>query len=90
MNVAEYIRNREKAKNKPETDRQSPLRGGVFDRYSGYSEEQLLGELFRLGSLSSGNVSARDLDGFFNRARPFLTPEQAAKMADLIRQLKNS
>ena len=53
------------------------------------SEEQLMQELFRVGKVSSGNVSAKELDAFYNSVKGFLTPEQSAKMRALILQLKN-
>ena len=82
MDVADYIRRQNEKKNETPAD--------ALDRYKNYSEEELMQELFRLGSLSTGKVSAKELDDFFNRVSPFLTPEQRNKMKDLILRLKNS
>ena len=78
MDVGEYIRNKQRQKQTAST----------ADRYAGMSEEQLMQELFRVGRVSSGNVSAKDLDDFYARVKGFLTPEQSAKMRSLILQLK--
>lgn len=88
MNVADYIR-RQNEKSKREADApKSPEE--ALNKYSSYSEEQLMSELFRLGSLSSGRISAEELDAFYNNVQAYLTPEQAARMKELITQLKNS
>ncbi len=90
MNVADYIRKQNaKHQNKVEDDApKSPEE--ALNKYSNYSEEQLLSELFRLGSLSSGRISAEELDSFYAKVQAYLTPEQAARMKELITQLKNS
>lgn len=62
----------------------------AYNKYSKMNEEQLMQELFKVGSVSSGNVSPQALDTFFNNVRSRLTPEQAARMSDLIAQLKRS
>ncbi len=91
MNISDYIR-----KKNAETERAANDVGNAndvkeaLDKYSTYSEEQLMSELFRLGSLSEGKISAKELDDFYLKASPFLTPEQSARMKDLITQLKNS
>ena len=77
MDVGEYIRNKNKAKQNNKSD---------INRYSSMSEEQLIQELFRAANES--NVSNDELDDFFNRAGPFLTAEQREKMKNLIMQLK--
>lgn len=84
MNIADYIR-----KKNAETESAANVKE-TLDKYSTYSEEQLMSELFRLGSLSEGKISAKELDDFYEKASPFLTPEQSARMKDLITQLKNS
>lgn len=93
MNVADYIRNKnketEKKQAKPNEDTpKSPQE--ALNKYSHYSEEQLMSELFRLGSLSNGRISAKELDDFYANVRSFLTPEQSERMRELITQLKNS
>lgn len=86
MNIAEYIRNKNK-ENEQETPR-TPEE--ALNKYSNYSEEQLMSELFRLGSLSNGKISAQELDTFYDNVSAYLTPEQSARMRELITQLKNS
>lgn len=85
MDVADYIRRQNE---RVEATKVSPA--DALDKYKNYSEEQLMSELFRLGSLSTGRISAQELDDFFAKVSPYLTPEQRAKMKDLIIQLKNS
>lgn len=88
MNIADYIRNKEKENQRRADDPQSPQE--ALNKYSGYSEEQLMSELFRLGSLSNGRISASELDAFYSNVKGYLTPEQSARMKELITQLKNS
>lgn len=83
MNIHDYIRSQKKKESKKTV-------GEALNEYSSYSEEQLMAELFKKGSLSNGNVSAEELDEFYAKASPFLTREQAEKMRSLILQLKNS
>ena len=104
MDVAEYIRRKQKQQNKqnnqqnnnnkqPEInfDKQNNTNPQeAYNKYSKMNEEQLMQELFKVGSVSSGNVSAQALDSFYNKIRSRLTPEQAARMSDLIAQLKRS
>ncbi len=85
MNIHNFIRSQKKKKTVETEDFNEAL-----NKYSGLSEEQLTAELFKKGSLSNGNVSAEELDAFYNNALPFLTKEQAEKMRSLITQLKNS
>ena len=77
MDVGEYIRNKNKTQNNTGMD---------FGRYSSMGEEQLVQELFRTANES--NVTNEELDGFFERAKPYLTAEQREKMKNLIMQLK--
>ena len=89
MDVGEYIRRKQKAKEtEPKAERTEITPEEAVRRYGGMSEEQLMQELFRVGTVSGGNVTASEYDAFFERVRPFLTPEQAAKMKSLILQLK--
>ena len=85
MNIHSFIRSQKKKKTVENENFNEAL-----NKYSGLSEEQLTAELFKKGSLSNGNVSAEELDAFYNNALPFLTKEQAEKMRSLITQLKNS
>jgi len=82
VDIHNFIRTRKTKK--PQTVEEA------YNEYSGYTEEQLMAELFNKGSLSKGTVSAEELDEFYAKALPFLTNEQAEKMRNLIIQLKNS
>ncbi len=74
MDVGEYIRNKErKQKNN-------------IDHYTSMNEEQLMQELFRTANASG--VTNNELDDFFKKVSPYLTPEQKEKMKNLIMQLK--
>lgn len=88
MNIADYIRAKDREINEQSEAPKSPEE--ALNKYSSYSEEQLMSELFRLGSLSSGKISAAELDSFFANVQGYLSPEQLARMKDLITQLKNS
>lgn len=88
MDVGAYIRNKQKEKKKAETTAQPKNLNDAVEKYSAMNEEQLMQELFRVGKVSSGNVSAEELDAFYANVKGFLTPEQAAKMRSLILQLK--
>jgi hypothetical protein len=104
MDVGQYIRNKQKKQNGRQDgvgQNGGGQDGGGQDgrkinmspedavkKYSAMSEEQLMQELFKVGSVSSGNVSASELDSFYDRVKGFITPEQAAKMKSLIMQLK--
>ena len=86
MDVGEYIR---KKQQKAETKKTENVNvNDAINYYSAMSEEQLMQELFKVGRVSSGNVSPKELDGFYNSVRAFLSPEQAEKMKTLIMQLK--
>lgn len=91
MNISDYIRKKNAETESAANDvKNANDVKEALDKYSTYSEEQLMSELFRLGSLSEGKISAKELDDFYEKASPFLTPEQSARMKDLITQLKNS
>lgn len=62
----------------------------AFGKYSKMNEEQLMQELFKAGSVSSGKISPEALDNFYKSISARLSPEQAARMKDLISQLKRS
>lgn len=95
MDVGEYMRRKQReseraehSKKEREKVRSDMSATEAIDKYSSMSEEQLMQELFRVGSVSSGNVSADELDGFYGKVKAFLTPEQSARMKELISQLK--
>ncbi len=77
MDVGEYIRNKEKSREQ---------KGDNMQKYMSMSEEQLMQELFR--TANSSDVKNEELDDFYKKASPFLTPEQKEKMKNLILQLK--
>ncbi len=87
MNIADYIRNKNKQNQNMKVDTQVDVNQAI-NKYGAMSEEELMRELFRVGSVSSGNVSSAELDGFYEQVKNFLTPEQSEKMRNLIIQLK--
>lgn len=87
MNIADYIRNKNKQNQNMKVDTQIDVNQAI-NKYGAMSEEELMRELFRVGSVSSGNVSSAELDGFYKQVKNFLTPEQSEKMRNLIIQLK--
>lgn len=87
MNIADYIRNKNKQSQNMKVDTQVDVNQAI-NKYGAMSEEELMRELFRVGSVSSGNVSSAELDGFYEQVKNFLTPEQSEKMRNLIIQLK--
>ena len=87
MDVGEYIRKKQQRMENQASVKNENINDAI-NHYSGMSEEQLMQELFKVGRVSSGNVSAKELDGFYNNVRSFLSPEQAEKMKALIMQLK--
>lgn len=78
MNIKDYI----KKKKKPQTAEEA------FNTYSKMSEEDLMQELFNVGSCSKGQTSPEQLDEFYKKVESFLTAEQKEKMRTLIMQLK--
>jgi hypothetical protein len=62
----------------------------AIGKYSNMSEGDLMQELFREGSVSSGKISAQELDNFYNSASGYFSEEQRNKMRVLIEQLKRS
>lgn len=89
MDIVEYIKKKNSEKSKPH-DQEPKTPQEALNRYAGYSEEQLMRELFRYGSLSSGRISAQELDDFFTKVSPYLSAEQRERMKELIIGLKNS
>ena len=86
MDVGEYIRKKQQKSESKQKENNNI--NETINRYSAMSEEQLMQELFKVGRVSSGNVSAKELDGFYNSVKAFLSAEQAEKMKTLIMQLK--
>jgi len=83
MNLQRFIeRNQKPVIPPPSASNEST--SDAFERYSRLDEPQLMQELFRVGN----HVSPAELDAFYSNVSAYLTPEQAAKMRDLIRQLK--
>ena len=77
MDVGEYIRRKEqRSSDNPKS----------FEQYASMGEEQLMQELFQTANAS--NISNEELDDFYKKASPYLTPEQREKMKNLIMQLK--
>ena len=89
MNIADYIRNKNKQNQNMKVDTQIDVNQAI-NKYGAMSEEELMRELFRVGSVSSGNVSSAELDGFYEQVKNFLTPEQSEKMRNLIIQFKKT
>lgn len=90
MDVGEYIRRKQRERENASSDERVEMTAEeAIGKYGSMSEEQLLQELFRVGTVSGGNVTASEYDDFYRRVQPFLTPEQSAKMKSLIMQLKS-
>lgn len=94
MNVADYIRKKQQAQNNANNNQnnQNPNMSpqDALNKYSNMSEGDLMQELFREGSVSSGKISGQELDNFYNSASGYLNEEQRNKMRMLIEQLKRS
>lgn len=88
MNVADYIR--KKQRNNAQNSSQNTNPQDAINKFSQMSEGDLMQELFKEGSVSSGKVSPQELDNFYNNASGYLNSEQLAKMKMLIEQLKRS
>ena len=89
MDIVDYI----KKKNTEKTDKKDSAPKTpqeALKKYAGYTEEQMMRELFRYGSLSTGRISAQELDDFFAKVSPYLSTEQSERMQELIISLKNS
>ena len=59
-------------------------------KYSSLSQEELMLEMFRTASESraNGELDNDTLDGFLSQASTMLTPDQYAKMQELVAKLK--
>ncbi|NLL56443.1 MAG: hypothetical protein GX242_04440 [Clostridiales bacterium] len=94
MNIVDYIRRKEQEKNRKNSEnndnQQNISPQDALNKYSQMSENELMTELFKEGSVSSGKVSAQELDNFYNSASGYLNQEQRNKMKMLIEQLKRS
>ena len=71
MDIAQYIKSSNAKREKEKKENLSAA--DAIQKYADYSEEQLMSELFRLGSLSSGKISEKELDDFFNKVKPYLS-----------------
>lgn len=62
-----------------------------MERYGNMSRDGLMSELFAqaAGLRAQGKLDTAQLDDFCNRAAPFMTAEQLARMRELIGMLKN-
>ena len=90
MDIVEYIKKSNSGK-AADPQPQKPLSPqDTLRKYAGYTEEQLMSELFRHGSLSGGKVTAKELDDFYAKVSSYLRPEQKERMKELIIGLKNS
>ncbi len=85
MNIADYIRKKENNNNN--TIKQDSYEEAV-QKYSTYSQQELINELYSKGSLSSGNISSQELDHMYERAKGFMSAEQLNQMKFYIEQLK--
>ena len=89
MDIVQYIKEKNVASKSAKQEEKASSPEEIYKKYAGYSEEQLMNELFRYGSLSTGKISAQELDDFYKKARPYLSAEQAERMKELIIALKN-
>jgi hypothetical protein len=95
MNVADYIRKKQKKENNNQNQNQQYQNGNpspeeAMNKYSKMSEGDLMQELFKEGSVSQGKVSGEELDNFYNKVSGMIDADQRAKMKMLIEQLKRS
>jgi len=88
MNFRDYINKR--GKQKPSSPPTEDDVTSAYQRYQGLSQEELMREMFRTAedSRSRGELSDEALDSFYSQASSFLSPEQAERMRELIRELK--
>lgn len=61
-----------------------------FNKYSGYSENQLIEEFYKevYKQQQLGNLNPQMLQNFYNMMSPNMTPAQKKKMKDLIDSVK--
>lgn len=61
-----------------------------FNKYSGYSENQLIDEFYKevYRQQKLGNLNPQMLQNFYNMMAPNMTPAQKKKMKDLIDSVK--
>lgn len=90
MKIRDFIDRQKKetpksSEGKPQGDAEDRIK-----KYSKMSEEDLMRELFKVGSLSKGGVTGKQLDDFYQSVEGMLSPEQKERMRELILQLKNS
>ncbi|MGI6213716.1 MAG: hypothetical protein ACOYIQ_04130 [Christensenellales bacterium] len=94
MGINDYIRGKRKEKSmrsptsEANTSFTSPQE--AVEAYSRLSQEELMRELFRIANESreKGELNNESLDNFFSNVSPMLTPEQRARMQQLLGDLK--
>lgn len=88
MRINDYIKKRA-AGSQPAPENGQNTRE-MLDKYGKMNEEQLMQEMFKNAAISRANGTLNDemLDNFYSNAKAFLTPEQAERMRELIRELK--
>lgn len=61
-----------------------------FNKYSGYSENQLIDEFYKeiYKQKQMGNINSQMLENFYNMMSPNMTPAQRKKMKSLIDSVK--
>lgn len=72
------------------TDQEKQQVKETIDKYSGYSEEQLMQELSTRVSQQKqqGKFNENELEGFINKVSPMLNREQRRKLADVAKKIK--
>lgn len=95
MGINEYIRNKRKEKasatpSNTQNEQSFSTPEEAINAYSRLSQEDLMRELFRVAndSREKGEMNNNSLDAFFTNVSPMLTPEQRARMQQLIGELK--
>lgn len=89
MNIGDYIKSK-KAKEAKKNNEPVLTPEEAIGKYSNMSESDLMSELFRSAreGRESGELTDESLEEFYNKARSFLTPEQAERMRELLIELK--
>ena len=95
MGINDYIKQKrkEKVKQAPKEQPQEQSFSNpeeAIKAYSRLSQEDLMRELFRVAneSRAKGEMNNQSLDAFYANVSPMLTPEQRARMQQLLTDLK--
>lgn len=98
MSINDYIKQKKKGVKTPnENVNKAPREENkfsspeeAFNAYSKLGQEDLMLELFKVAndSRERGELSDEGLDNFYRNVQGMLTPEQSAKMRQLIQDLK--